>query len=85
MRGLRLTMNINMMITINGKYTKAVVYTGNIEKEAIAQIQEIVDCPAFRDQTVHYMPDVHAGMNSTVGFTATLGDYVNPSQNRKEL
>lgn len=67
------------MITINGKYAKAVVHTDNIEKEAIAQIQEIVDCPAFRDQAVHYMPDVHAGMNSTVGFTATLGDYVNPS------
>ena len=68
------------MITINGKYTKAVVHTDNIEKEAISQIQEIVDCLAFRNQTVYYMPDVHAGMNSTVGFTATLSDYVNPSQ-----
>lgn len=64
---------------IEGKYTRAVVHTDNVEDAAIKQIQEIVDSPAFDGQTVHYMPDVHAGNGCTVGFTATLGDYVNPS------
>ena len=63
---------------IKGKYTTAVVHTDNIEQEAIDQINEIVNCRAFEGQTVHYMPDVHAGMHSTVGFTSTLGDYINP-------
>ena len=63
---------------IKGKYTTAIVHTDNIEQEAIDQINEIVNCRAFDGQTVHYMPDVHASMHSTVGFTATLGDYINP-------
>ena len=63
---------------IQGKHTKAVVHTENIEQEAISQVYDIVNCPAFNGQTVHYMPDVHAGLNSTVGFTSTLGNYINP-------
>ena len=64
---------------IKGKYTTATIHTENIEDAAVQQIQEITDSPAFENQSVHYMPDVHAGSNCTVGFTATLGDYINPS------
>lgn len=64
---------------IKGKYTTAIVHTDHVEPEAIEQIQKIVDCQAFEGQSVHYMPDVHAGTNCTVGFTATLGEYINPS------
>ena len=64
---------------IEGKYTTAVIHTENIEDAAVQQIQEIVDSPAFENQSVHYMPDVHAGNGCTVGFTATLGDSINPS------
>ena len=63
---------------IKGKYVTAIVHTDNVEQAALEQIQQIVDCPAFEGQSVHYMPDVHAGMNCTVGFTAGLGEYVNP-------
>lgn len=63
---------------IKGKYTTAIVHTENIEQEAIEQINDVVNCRAFEGQSVHYMPDVHAGAHSTVGFTATVGDYINP-------
>ena len=63
---------------IKGKYITATVHTDNIEDAAISQIRDIVDSKAFEGQTVHYMPDVHASLNSTVGFTATLGDFINP-------
>ena len=61
---------------IKGKYTTAIVHTDNIEQEAINQINDVVNCRAFEGQTVHFMPDVHASLNSTVGFTTTLGVYV---------
>ena len=63
---------------IIGTYTTAIVHTDNIEQEAINQINDIVNCRAFERQIVHFMPDVHASLNSTVGFTTTLGDYINP-------
>ena len=44
---------------IKGKYTTATVHTENIEDAAVQQIQEITDSPAFENQSVHYMPDVH--------------------------
>ena len=64
---------------IKGKFTSAIVHTDSVEDAAIEQINEIVNCPAFEGQSVHYMPDVHAGNGCTVGFSATLGDYINPS------
>lgn len=64
---------------IQGKFTTAVIHTENVEDAAIEQIQQITDSPAFEGQSVHYMPDVHAGHGCTVGFAATLGDYINPS------
>lgn len=64
---------------IKGKFITATIHTDNVEPAALEQIQQIVDNPAFENQTVHYMPDVHAGNNCTIGFSATLGDYINPS------
>ena len=66
-------------MNIKGKYATAIIHTENVEDAAIQQIQEIVDNPAFENQHVHYMPDVHAGNGCTVGFAATLGDSINPS------
>ena len=64
---------------IKGKCATAHIHTDNVDGETISQIQSIVNCEAFRGQDVHYMPDVHAGANCTVGFSAGLGEHVNPS------
>ena len=67
------------MYTIEGKYTTALVTNDNIESEAIQQITDNVNCPAYSGQTIVIQPDAHAGKNSVIGFCSTVGNYVNPS------
>ena len=55
------------------------IFTGNIEKEAIDQINILLEQPAFADCKVRIMPDVHAGAGCVIGFTADLGDKVIPN------
>lgn len=68
------------MQNLVGKYCKdCVIYTDNIEPEALSQIYDIINNPAYTGQKIRIQPDVHAGKNITIGFTSTLGDFVNPS------
>ena len=67
------------MITIQGKYTDAKIFTDNIGDEALQTIEDIVNCPAFEGSSIRIMPDVHAGKGIVIGFTAPLGKFVNPS------
>lgn len=55
------------------------IFTDNIEKEAIDQINTLLSQPAFMDCKVRIMPDVHAGAGCVIGFTADLGDKVIPN------
>lgn len=55
------------------------IFTDNIEKEAIDQINVLLEQPAFADCKVRIMPDVHAGAGCVIGFTADLGDRVIPN------
>lgn len=55
------------------------IFAKNIEPEALRQIHELVDNPAFSDSKVRIMPDVHAGKGCVIGFTADLGDKVIPN------
>ena len=55
------------------------IFTENVEEKALAQIQTLVNQPAFRDCKVRIMPDVHAGAGCVIGFTANLGDKVIPN------
>ena len=55
------------------------IFTDNIEKEAIDQINTLLEQPAFTDCKVRIMPDVHAGAGCVIGFTADLGDKVIPN------
>ena len=55
------------------------IFTDNIEKEAIDQINTLLEQPAFADCKVRIMPDVHAGAGCVIGFTADLGDKVIPN------
>ena len=55
------------------------IFTDNIEREAIGQINTLLEQPAFADCKVRIMPDVHAGAGCVIGFTADLGDKVIPN------
>jgi RNA-splicing ligase RtcB len=63
---------------ISGKYATAKVFTDNIEEEAVKQIASICNLEAFEGSTIRIMPDVHAGQNCVIGFTATLKNKVIP-------
>lgn len=66
------------MRELNGVYTSAKIFTDSIEDYATAQIQALIDNPAFSGSAVRIMPDVHPGKVGTVGFTATVTDQILP-------
>lgn len=55
------------------------IFTNNIEPEAVDQVNNLLNQPAFKDCKVRIMPDVHAGKGCVIGFTADLGDKVIPN------
>lgn len=55
------------------------IFTDNVEPEAVAQIDTLMQQSAFSDCKVRIMPDVHAGSGCVIGFTANLGDKVIPN------
>jgi len=67
------------MITLNGKYNTAKVFTDNIEETAISQVIELCNQEFCRDSTIRIMPDVHAGAGCTIGTTMTVTDKVVPN------
>lgn len=66
------------MMEVKGKYCTAKIYADTIEDGVIEQLKEIVNCPAFKDQQVRCMPDVHVGAAGPCGLVATIGEWVNP-------
>lgn len=67
------------MIEIKGKYNTAVVFTDNVESEAMAQIKELCDQEFVKDSIIRIMPDVHAGIGCTIGTTMTISDKIVPN------
>ena len=66
------------MIELIGKYTTAKIYADTIEDGVFGQVYDIINCPAFADQKVVCMPDVHVGASGPCGLVATIGDWVCP-------
>lgn len=64
---------------IKGKYCTAIVFTDNIEQEAISQITGLLNQEFSKGATVAIMPDVHAGKGCTVGTTMTVTDRIVPN------
>jgi tRNA-splicing ligase RtcB (3'-phosphate/5'-hydroxy nucleic acid ligase) len=62
-----------------GKYATCEVMIEEIDESARQQIKTFLDCPAFANARIRIMPDVHAGIGSVIGFTATLGARVIPN------
>ncbi len=59
-------------ILIKGTETEAKIYTGNVNQAALDQIREFCNHPVFKNAPIRIMPDVHAGKNSVVGFSAPI-------------
>lgn len=62
-----------------GKYSRAKVFTENLEDVAKNQIIELLDQDFIEGSKVRIMPDVHPGMGCVIGFTADMGDKVIPN------
>lgn len=67
------------MIELRGKYNNAIVYTDNIEQEAISQIINLLNQPFAEQNPIRFMPDVHAGKGCTIGFTMKMDKVVCPN------
>lgn len=67
------------MITLNGKFNSAKVFTDIIDETAVSQIIELCCQPVSSDSKIRIMPDVHAGAGCTVGTTMTITDKVIPN------
>ena len=55
------------------------IFTNNIEKEAIEQINLLLEQEPFKNCKVRIMPDAHTGKGCVIGFTADLGDKIIPN------
>ena len=69
------------MIELKGKYCKdCVIFSDNLDDDTLSTIYNILDNPAFENQTIRIMPDVHKATDDIViGFVSTIGDYVCPA------
>lgn len=63
---------------IEGKTTKAEIFTENIEESALNWVKNLCDHNAFAGTKIVQMPDVHAGNTCNVGTAYRLNGYVNP-------
>lgn len=66
------------MFTMKGKHSTAKVFTDNIEKEAVNQIQKILSHPACTNK-VAIMPDTHMGKGIVIGFTCEMNNKIVPN------
>lgn len=68
------------MLELKGKENKdCKIFIDNVEETAIKTIYNLLDSPAFKDKRIRIMPDVHEGNDIVIGFTAELGDCINPN------
>lgn len=62
-----------------GKYASCEVMIDEIDQTAVQQIYGFLNCEVFEGAQIRIMPDVHAGIGSVIGFTATLGSKIIPN------
>ena len=67
------------MEKITGRYCKdCIVYSDTLEQDARSIIYGFVNHKMFENSKIRIMPDVHAGKDIVVGFTAPFEAHVNP-------
>lgn len=67
------------MKRIKGNYSEAVVFTDEIEDEAVEQIKTLCDQEFAKGANLRIMPDVHAGAGCTIGTTMKIKDKIVPN------
>lgn len=67
------------MRRIKGNYSEAVVFTDEIEDEAVEQIKTLCDQEFAEGANLRIMPDVHAGAGCTIGTTMKIKDKIVPN------
>ena len=67
------------MIEIQGKYNKAAVYTDNVDEESYKQILNLMNQKFAEGSQFAIMPDCHAGVGCTIGFTMRIVDKIVPN------
>ena len=67
------------MITLNGKYNSAKIFTDIIDEASVSQIIELCNQQFSENSQIRIMPDVHAGSGCTIGTTMTINDKAVPN------
>lgn len=67
------------MKEIEGKYSKAKIFTNEIEQTAESQIKELCNQEFTKDSHIRIMPDVHAGIGCTIGTSMKIKDKIVPN------
>ena len=67
------------MFELQGKYSKAIVYSDDYDDKAVGQILKLCNQDFTKDAQIRVMSDYHFGAGCTIGFTADLGDKVVPN------
>lgn len=67
------------MLKLKGKYETAIVFTDDIEAEAISQIYTLLEQPFIAETHPRFMPDVHAGKGCTIGTTMHIQNEICPN------
>lgn len=70
---------VGKMLEFTGQYAKAIVYNDEVEPSAKAQIEKMLNCPAFEGANIRIMSDVHCGAGCVIGFTSTIMDKIIPN------
>lgn len=69
-----------MIYDLKGQYSKdCKIFTDIVEEEALKQVYDLINHPAFKDAKMRFMPDIHAGKGATIGTTIVLDKFVNPN------
>lgn len=67
------------MITLEGRYNKAKVFTDTLEKETISQIIGLCNEEFAYGSKIRIMPDAHVGIGCVIGTTMTITDKIVPN------
>lgn len=67
------------LITMNGKFNTATIFTDLINSTVREQIKELLNNPIYEgDFDIKIMPDCHAGKDCLIGFTMPVKDKIDP-------
>lgn len=67
------------MLSLQGKYNSATIFTDIIDNESISQVMTMLNLESLKDAKIRMMPDIHAGAGCTIGTTLTLHNTVIPA------